>query len=130
MFKSDYLQDVIQDSNLNFLIGSGLSVPYFGVLGNIEQLLTELESYDPKKEEIKKIIKVSLYMKYFKVAISGNVEILENHTDAQSVLSNYKDFLIMLNSILLERKNTLLGKQVNIFTTNIDIFHKCSNWRY
>ena len=41
MFISDIenLKDVIQDSNLNFLIGSGASVPFFSTLGSIETWL-------------------------------------------------------------------------------------------
>lgn len=35
-------QNIVQDCNLNFLIGSGLSNPFFGTLGNIEIWLTEL----------------------------------------------------------------------------------------
>lgn len=35
--------NIIQDCNISFLIGSGLSNPYFGTLGRIEVWLTELE---------------------------------------------------------------------------------------
>lgn len=31
-------------------------------------------------------------------------------------------FLRVWNSILLKRKSTIVGKEVNIFTTNVDIF--------
>ena len=37
------LKDVIQDCNLNFLLGSGLSMPYIRTLGNIETLLTAVD---------------------------------------------------------------------------------------
>ena len=36
------LIDRIQDSNINFLFGSGMSAGYLEILGNIENLLTEL----------------------------------------------------------------------------------------
>jgi len=36
-------------------------------------------------------------------------------------MNNYKHFFEIFNKILLERKSTLLSKQINIFTTNIDI---------
>lgn len=40
----------------------------------------------------------------------------------QSVLHSYKTFLWHLEAILNDRKNSLLPKQVNIFTTNYDLF--------
>ena len=36
------LRDTIQDCNINFLIGSGLSTPYLSLLGKMESFLTEL----------------------------------------------------------------------------------------
>jgi hypothetical protein len=36
--------------------------------------------------------------------------------------NDYKFFLLTLNQLLLDRKTTILSKQANIFTTNIDIF--------
>ena len=41
---------------------------------------------------------------------------------AQPVLEQYRAFLNCMNSILLKRKVTLLSKEINLFTTNIDIF--------
>jgi hypothetical protein len=37
------LKDTLQDCNINFLLGSGLSCPYLQARGNIEVLLTELD---------------------------------------------------------------------------------------
>jgi hypothetical protein len=34
----------------------------------------------------------------------------------------YQNFLRALNSILLRRRSSLLGKEINLFTTNIDVF--------
>lgn len=115
------LRDRIQDSNINFVIGSGISRPYLPTLGNIENLLTQLEQESINKDKYK-IIKVSLYHKYFKEMISKNINILENDGDASSVLENYILFFTTLKNILLKRKSTIIDKQINIFTTNIDIF--------
>lgn len=115
------IKDVVQDCNINFLIGSGLSSPYLELLGNIEALLTELES-GPLADEEKKLVRVSLYKRYFDGVISKNISILNDNADADSILSQYKDFLKSLNRILLKRKSTILAKQINLFTTNIDIF--------
>lgn len=119
------LKDTVQDCNVNFLIGSGMSMPYLTTLGKIEILLTELSE---KKEsggvtaDQEKIIRVSLYKNFFDGAISKNIDVLKNKSGATSVLDNYKNFLKIVNSIILKRKSTILNKQINIFTTNVDVF--------
>lgn len=119
------LKDIVQDCNINFLLGSGMSMPYLSTLGKIEQFLTELTEKKERGEisdDQEKIIRVSLYKNFFDGAILKNLEILKNSNDASNVLSNYKTFLKTLNSILLNRKSTILNKQVNLFTTNVDVF--------
>lgn len=117
--------DILQDCNINFLIGSGMSAPYLSTLGNIEGLLSSL-SEKLENEEIKKdkanIIRASLCADFFKSVILNNIKILEDRSDASQFLENYKFFLKTINSILLNRRNTILRKQINIFTTNFDIF--------
>lgn len=110
---------------MNFLFGSGLSVPYFSTLGNIEVLLTDLEKDNTLNTSQKKIIRASILGKYFNTVIKKNPEIIKNgipDSARDETLQNYKDFLIDLNTIVLKRKSTILNKQVNLFTTNIDIF--------
>lgn len=119
------LKDIVQDCNINFLLGSGMSMSYLSTLGKIEQFLTELTEKKERGEisdDQEKIIRVSLYKNFFDGAILKNLEILKNSNDASNVLSNYKTFLKTLNSILLNRKSTILNKQVNLFTTNVDVF--------
>lgn len=41
--KLNSIKNVIESCNLNFLIGSGLSVPFFETLSNIEVWLTEID---------------------------------------------------------------------------------------
>jgi hypothetical protein len=117
----DEIRDVFQDSNLNFLIGSGLSCPFLRTLGNIEVLLTDLADA-PCTEDEKKIIRCSLYNQYFEGVIVRNPDILALAEGALTVLDNYKTFLKTINSILLSRKSTILGKEANLFTTNLDVF--------
>lgn len=114
-------KDIIQGCNINFLLGSGLSFPFLKTLGNIEILLTELEARNLADEK-KKLIRASLYKCFFDGVISKNANILEGDIAAKAVLGNYKSFLQIWNSILLRRKNSILSKEVNIFTTNVDIF--------
>lgn len=115
------MRDIFQDCNINFLIGSGLSAPYLEILGDIEILLAALaeQRIEEKKE---KIIAASLYKKYFDRVIVKNIDILNGSLDINEVLNGYKKLLQSINSILLNRRSTILSKQVNIFTTNIDVF--------
>lgn len=115
------IKDTIQDCNINFLIGSGLSSPYLKPLGNIETLLTKLEDQTVSDEE-RKIIRASIYKKFFEEAILKNPKILVPDAQVNAVLKPYHDFLKSVNSILLRRKSTILSKEVNLFTTNFDIF--------
>jgi len=113
------LKDIIQDCNINFLFGSGMSAEYLNTLGSIETLLTDVEEIED--DEQYNIIRTSLYKKYFNGVIEKNLNILDGDIDTISLMNNYKNFFEIFNKILLERKSTLLSKQINIFTTNIDI---------
>ena len=118
----DKIRDTIQDCNLNFLIGSGLSRTFLPTLGSIEILLTELAERDNIDPDVKKLIRASLYKKYFDAVIKDNIKVLNSDPATKDVQENYKTFLKAINSVLLKRKVTLLSKEANIFTTNVDIF--------
>ena len=115
------IKDVVQDCNINFLLGSGLSAPYLRTLGNMELLLTALDALK-LDEAASTLIRCSLYKKYFESVIVKNLKILENDDEAVGILSEYRSFLSTVNSILLRRKSTILPKEANLFTTNLDIF--------
>lgn len=115
------LKDIIQDCNFNFLLGSGLSAPYLRTLGNIEILMTQLEASDLSLDK-NRIIRASLYKKYFEDVIVKNLSILESAKETDEIVGEYKRFLRNVNSILIKRKSSILTKECNIFTTNIDIF--------
>lgn len=142
MNESDYFEtklkswiNIIQDCNLNFLIGSGLSNPFFGTLGKIEVWLTELGEYDID-QELEDFIRASLYGSYYRVAMKDNIDVfsvkithtepIDNPKTKREKLINtylgYRDFLRTLNQIVYHRRSNTVSKQVNIFTTNIDIF--------
>ncbi|HAT3992311.1 SIR2 family protein [Elizabethkingia anophelis] len=129
-------QNIIQDCNINFLIGSGLSNPFFGTLGNIEIWLTELENDTSLNTDLRDYIKASLYASYFVVAMQKNIA-LHNITSIkdelvsvpkndieklQNTYKGYKDFLRIINQIMYQRRSNTVNKQTNLFTTNIDIF--------
>ena len=119
------LKDIIQDCHLNFLFGSGMSMPFLSTLGNIEILLTELSQGKELgliNDDQEEIIRTSLYKKYFEDVILKNLEILNNEKLSFEVLNEYERFLRLINSILQNRRTPILNKQVNLFSTNIDIF--------
>jgi hypothetical protein len=117
--KLEQLKNIIQSSHIGFLFGSGLSQPYLSTLGSIENLLTE--SAIIENSDARKLVQLSLYVKYLKGVMFPCLEILASKSpDYNKVISNYECFLKIWNEIIARRKDSLLDKQVNIFTTNID----------
>ena len=123
------LIDRIQDSNINFLFGSGMSAGYLEILGNIENLLTELDKEIFADQKQKDLIRASILYKYFEGVIEKNINILDYSSlesevilSIQWTLDSYRNFFKTINQLILLRRNKLLSKQVNIFTTNIDVF--------
>jgi hypothetical protein len=109
------LKEVIQSSQINFLIGSGASRPFLPVLNNIEVNLNKAKSVAERevilKEYLTQVMIPNLSI-IDKTALS-DVNFIEN-------MENYSSFFQCLSAVLLKRKSTLLSKQANIFTTNID----------
>jgi len=133
--KLEHIKELIQSCNINFLIGSGLSNPYLSTLGNIEKLLTDLNQNKHKDFDI---IKASIYriycvdvifrnldseIKYYsKEKLNESITEKSKYEKYTEVLDEYKQLLLSLNEILLFRHNNLLTKQINFFSTNIDLF--------
>lgn len=112
------IKEAIQSSHINFLFGAGLSNPFLPLLGDIE---TRLSSETRKSERIK------IKKEYFEKIMMPNLDVISGNIDAtkqadfDSTCKAYKDFFELISHILLKRKNTILSKQANIFTTNIDV---------
>ena len=88
-------------------------------LTGIEQKLSKAEEDSDSIEEIK------TKKEYFEKSILGNIDLPKkySHTEeCKSVLDQYERFYKAINTLILKRESTLLSKQVNIFTTNVDIF--------
>ncbi len=113
------LRTIIQDSHLNFLIGAGTSAPFFAPLGDVEKVLTELQDDDDET----RLARTSVQGYFFEKVLMQNLCLLEakSNADAQALIKSYAGFVGTLNRILLRRRSTLLGKQVNLFTTNVDM---------
>lgn len=125
ILKYDDLKKIIESCHLNFLIGSGLSAPYLSILGKIEELLTANESSDQPN----KIIEVSIKKFYFDQCIKGNLALLDTSLCEKSkkdefkkANENYCNFIKSLHTILSYRESNIVSKQVNLFTTNMDLF--------
>lgn len=114
------LKAFIQPANVIFLIGSGLSCPYLSPLGDIETLLVELNKL--KDDNVTKLVKGSIYKAYFEKVICPNLEAEKKKKRAEynKVRDSYCTFLEIWNQIIHNRGGSLLPKQINIYTTNID----------
>jgi len=111
------LKKMIQTANLNFLIGAGCSVPAIPLLGNIEN---EIQAYldASKEEEANKLI-----LDFLLPLLQATHNLVSmTDADAKGTISNYKSFLLNISKILIDRKNNLLPKKANVFSTNYDLF--------
>lgn len=118
------LKKILDSCHINFLIGSGCSSPYLSTLGNIESLLEEI-SIDGELQcntTLKNIIEASVKKYYFEQSIYKNVAILQNSAAAATERASYKIFVDTINNLIKFRKESIIGRQVNLFTTNMDIF--------
>lgn len=110
------LLEVLQSSNINLLIGSGASTPFLPLLGNIEKSLNEA----PNEEA-----RIVQYKKYLEEVMLPNKILLNpeppTNDNFDKTKKSYLDFFGALTTLILKRKSTILSKQINLFTTNIDI---------
>jgi hypothetical protein len=124
------LQKIMESCHVNFLIGSGASRNYLDTLWNIETLLTALEAEKDHDSEAFKILETSIRYWYFNKCMRGNLKLCndgfivsdDEQKEYDLTIIRYENFIKALNLILLKRKTSLLSKQVNLFTTNMDIF--------
>lgn len=115
------LRAIVQDAHLNFLIGAGTPSAFFALLGGVEDALTAIERDAEADERAKRVARASVQAFFFDGVVAPNLELLDLDWDARAVLRSYGEFGRTLNRILIERRNSLLSKKVNLFTTNIDL---------
>lgn len=118
------LRKIAEVSHLSFLFGAGASSPYIKPLSAIEVKMDEAERKGDvegirklKKEFFSSVIEPCLKIPGFYRTEESNAT-----ADLPKTYDDYKVFIIEITRYLLTRKSTLLNKQVNLFTTNIDIF--------
>ena len=117
--KINVIKDFVQSGNINFLIGSGMSRPFLPVLGNIEKQMAAVKDVPLQKQDA---VASVLYKEYFDKVILPNFRIDKNSYEYKQTIKNYRDFLNVWNNILHNRCSSLRSKQVNIYSTNIDLF--------
>jgi hypothetical protein len=75
-----------------------------------------------RNRTLAQILQCSIYKHYFDGVMAKNLEVQETAVPYSATLSDYKSFLKIPSTTLLRRRSTLLGKEANLFTTNIDVF--------
>lgn len=129
---------VIESCHVNFLIGSGTSMPFLETLGNVERNITYIDNHSVEIGENLDLLKCSIYWEYLNKCILGNLFFLDRNTKYYvqkceefqqgiadkfiSVKNEYERLVRNINQIISARDLQLLSKQVNIFTTNVDVF--------
>lgn len=135
------LKEIIQSANVNFLLGSGASKPFLPILGNIEfdinkaieeeNLKDQVAGYKEYLERVmlpNKCITLNNFttyknFKWDKASSNWKERTPDESQDAyKKTKESYTNFFQALTKLILERKTTILSKQVNIFTPNIDVF--------
>jgi hypothetical protein len=107
-----------QSGQVNFLVGSGASLPAIPAAGQIELQIAAMFSSGAEAEA-----KTCMYD--FLASIQGPMnKLIEEADDANNtaVLTHYREYLGIVETILSERRTTLLPKQATIFCTNYDLF--------
>lgn len=126
------LKAVLETSNINFLVGAGISSEFISCLGNIEHELNKievnLENEDDSIERQKlKKSRLESFKKVFEQIIYPNLEIIDCFFDSldykkhKEYILQYTRLLKALYRILIQREISTVYKQVNLFTTNYDI---------
>lgn len=120
--------EILQSSHINFLLGSGASLPAIKTVGNIENEVTKLYEEDKDDEANKNIYQ---FISGIQEATNRILDIeyrdpLREEDDfdknIDEALKVYQDFLGKLEDILIARETNIIPKQANIFTTNYDLF--------
>lgn len=117
---ADQLRDLIQDAHINFLLGAGASMPFFSLLGDIENLLTEIDAFQDDDAAMLHA-RASVLASFFGGVVVKNKAVLSRSGGSNSLLGTYETFLQTMNRLLLRRRSAILNKQVNLFTTNVDL---------
>jgi len=111
------LTKAIQSGYINFLLGSGASMPAIQVAGDIESEAHEMFINNDEAGANKKLAEL------LNAVNAPTNKLIENHcADMQTAILNYEKFTASLEHMLVKRRSNILPRQINIFTTNYDLF--------
>lgn len=138
---NNLLLRLFQSGNINFLIGSGASMPAIRIAGQIEKEINALKESNKEAEAESKIATFLSEMLPVNNALINdaalckfNGEKEEEYQTRQSSFEqtkrNYHGFLSSIEFILSQRKTNLLPRQANIFTTNYDLFIEAASNKF
>lgn len=122
----DYFERIFQSANINFLIGSGASLPAIRVLGTIEHDLQQLINNEKEAAYFDMAAEFlsAVWLPHDCMLNRGDgvpfTPLVINNLDR--VRKNYDAFISSLEKILTRRRTGLLPRRINIFTTNYDLF--------
>lgn len=107
----------IANGHINMLLGAGCSTPFIETLNNIEDEMNSGDDDTKKKarEDYYELIQTSLKI------TEGNIldKEVENFNCSKK---NYEDFITFWYEKISQRELNIINKQINIFTTNFDMF--------
>ena len=111
------LKEIIQSGHINLLIGSGCSLPYISTLKSIEDRMNDEATKLGAQKEYYTLVRKAKYI------IDTRYEMSEKEcVKLTKSRSFYDDFVSFWANIISKRSLHIVNKQINIFTTNFDVF--------
>lgn len=111
------LKEIIQSGHINLLIGSGCSLDYLATLKDIEDRMNVEATKVQAQKDYYKLINKS------KAVLHESLETTAaEKTKLAKTKQNYDSFLGFWANTISSRSLHIVNKQVNIFTTNFDMF--------
>jgi hypothetical protein len=111
------LREIIQSGHINLLVGSGCSKPYLPTLNKIEERMNDETKREQAQKDYCKIIRKS------KAALDESLETkAAGKKKLTTTKANYDDFIGFWSEAISKRSLSIVNKQINIFTTNFDMF--------
>ncbi|HVQ43393.1 MAG TPA: SIR2 family protein [Candidatus Saccharimonadia bacterium] len=115
------LKEIIQSGHINLLLGSGCSRDYLATLQDIEERMNNEATKEAAQKDYYKLILKS------KAVLDETLE--TSPTEKRKLLKtrqNYDSFLGFWVDTVAKRSLHIVNKQINIFTTNFDMFIEAS----
>ena len=110
-------KEIIQSGHINLLLGAGCSLDYLTTLSDIENRMSEKSTKEQAQKDYYNLIKKS------KAILDESLESDKGEKEKlNKTKQNYDIFLSFWVDTISSRSLHIVNKQVNIFTTNFDMF--------